>query len=117
MRSLLLIALLSFGGVACTSRGETSSVDHHEDRPLCMDEAIRIEDQAQKEVRNGHRRVKVEKKGEHYDRAIELLREARNLYEAELLTNKGTPERHRNIEAEIDRLEDEIYRLQVDRPQ
>lgn len=116
MRSLLLIALLSLGGVACTSP-QGSSVAHHEDRPLCMDEAVRIEDQAQKEVRNGHRRVKVEKKAEHYDRAIELLRAARNLYEAELLSGKGTPERDRNIKAELERLEDEIFRLQVDRPQ
>ena len=116
MRSLLLIALLCFGGVACTTP-QGSNVAHHEDRPRCMDEAVRIEDQAHMEVRNGHRRVKVETQAEHYDRAIALLREARNLYEAELLSGKGTPERDRNIHAELERLEDEIVRLQVDRPQ
>lgn len=116
MRRMLLIAALCWGGVACTTPA-ASNVEHHEDRPRCMDEAIRLEDQAHEEIRAGHRRVKKEKKAEHYDRGKDLLRQARDLYAQELLTKGIAPERERNCQLELDRLEDELYRLQLDRPQ
>ena len=115
MRSLLLIASLSLFSVACTSSGG-SAVEHHADRPACMDAATELEDQAHKEVRLGVNRLKKEKRAMHYDLAMGYPRDARQLYEDELLAGKGTPESQRAAKIQIERLSDEIQRLHDEKP-
>ncbi|MBL4846109.1 MAG: hypothetical protein JKY65_11325 [Planctomycetes bacterium] len=116
MRSLFLIAILALVSVGCTSTGG-ADVEHHPDRPACMDDAIRLEDAAHKEVRLGVNRLTKEKKAMHYDKAMAFLREARQLYEDELLAATGTPEAQRNASSEIDRLDASIRRLSDEQPQ
>lgn len=115
MRSLLLIASLSLFSVACTS-GNKNPVAHHPDRPDCMDSAIELEDMAHKEVRLGVNRLKKEKRAMHYDLAMGYLRDARQLYEDEVLAGKGTPESQRSANMQIERLSNEIQRLHDEKP-
>lgn len=115
MRSLFLIACLSLFSVACTSNGG-AQVEHHPDRPACMDAATELEDKAHKEVRLGVNRLKKEKRAMHYDLAMGYLRDARQLYEDELLSGKGTPESRRSAEIQIERINEDIQRLHDEKP-
>lgn len=88
----------------------------NEDRPRCFVEARRLEDDATKEVALGNTTRDQKKRIELYDHAIELMRQARRLYEDELLKDPGTPERERSLRGEIERLDDEIERIHQERP-
>ena len=116
VRSLFLILALAVFSPGCTSTTK-QHVEHHPDRPACMDAALELEDEAHKEVRLGVNRLHKEETAMHYDKALGLLRDARQLYEDELIAATGTPEAQRNAQGEIDRLDASIRRLSDEKPQ
>ena len=56
------------------------------------------------------------KKREYFERALDYLRQARQLFEDELVETPRPSERQRNLELEIARLDAKIERTHRDRP-
>lgn len=119
LRSVLLAALLlaipmTFAGCASDNGGREHL--ENEDLPESFHRARELENQAFEQVEKGNRRRHAGKRRQHFDSAIALLRQARDLYENELIENKGTVERRNTMEREMDRLSDEIAKLHKARP-
>jgi hypothetical protein len=113
----LLLAPVALTG--CFSTQDTANPHLvNEDVPTSLRRAQALEEQALDKVSAGNRRRNTGKRRALFNHAISLLREARLCYEEELLRDggKATPERHRNIEAEIKRISDHIALLHKDRP-
>lgn len=118
MRSLLcsFLFLAPLGALGCATSEPPPARPANEDQPRAFSEARRLEDQAIKSVKSAHQTRDVVKRQEFYDLALAQLRDARKLYEDELIRDPGTPERRRAIEAEMDRLSERIRRLHEERP-
>ena len=114
---IVLVAPLLLSGCAAQEDRERGRLMEHEDAPKSMQRARFYEEKALEQVRAGNSTKKPGKRKELYDDALDLFRQARQLYEDELLRDQNaTPERKRNLRAEIDRLSDVIDQIHKDRP-
>ena len=118
MRSLLcsLLFLAPLGALGCATSEPPPARPANEDQPRALEQARQLEDQAINSVKSAHQTRDVTKRQEFYDIALGQLRSARKLYEDELISDPGTPERKRAIEAEMDRLSERIRRIHEERP-
>ncbi|MDC3379316.1 hypothetical protein OAX78_03440, partial [Planctomycetota bacterium] len=98
------------GCVAQEDRQIGRTIDH-EDAPRSLQNARQFEELGIDAVANARNTDDTRRKREYYDEALVNYREARQLYENELLDDRGTPEKQENLRAEIDRLSDEIERI------
>lgn len=114
LATAVLLGSLGLSGCTATRSGDPRF--EHEDVPESFERAQSIENEALKLVSNGNRTRHPGRRREFFSRAIHLLQEARQLYEDELVEKKGTPERQRTIEVEMDRISDQIAKLHKDRP-
>lgn len=117
MTRLLLIALLVLPASLLGLAGCASTADdgrqtlNHPDVPKCRKRAQAIEKQALKEIRQGNQRVDQYKRKEHFNRAMGLLRDARQLNEDELISDPGSDVKSKNLRREITRLSNRIEEL------
>ncbi len=111
-----LFFAVPFALLGCTS--PTTGTEHldNEDLPEAFERARELENLANAQIAKGNGRKHPHKRREHFNHALHLLREARDLFEQEALENKGTPERQKTIEREMDRLSDQIEQLHKIRP-
>ena len=119
MRTLLLLFVLGSAALTgCTSTGgnDADARLRHADVPKCREQAKAMEDQAIKEVRKGNRRIDERKRLEHYERAIRQLQDARRLYDEELTSDPGSPDKQHAIQAEVKRLDSRIAELNRTKP-
>ena len=115
--ALALGAAWSAALVGCASNtpSHPGRMDH-EDIPDAYVRAQRLEEDATDALSKAHEKTTIPRKQEFYDRALDRLREARLLYEAELIRDPGPPEKRKILEGEINRLSDRIAELHSQRP-
>ena len=113
MKPTVLLGALALSGCA-SGRGDPRW--ENEDVPESFLRAQDMENEALKLVSNANKTRHSGRRREFFSRAIYMLQEARQLYENELVGNKGTHELQRTIEREMDRISDDIARLHADRP-
>ncbi|RMG15219.1 MAG: hypothetical protein D6731_08800 [Planctomycetota bacterium] len=115
--SFLLMAWLCWSVPGCASRAHT--LDRRpdlEDAPRCYAEAQELEARALTLIDRANRYRDERRRREHLDRALELLREARQLYEDELVAGPEGELQRTTCEQELERLSDRIAGLVRERP-
>lgn len=112
---LIAPAALAGGLTGCASDGASARFEN-EDVPKNFVRVRQMEDYALEMVERGNQTRHPARRGEYFDRAINALREARLLYEDELIEEPGTPARQATIEREMERLSDHIARIHKERP-
>jgi hypothetical protein len=116
-RNAAIVSLLTaFALSGCAAPENKDPRFDHVDVPDSFLHARDLENEALKLVADGNRIRHTRRRREHLSRAISLLKDARQLYEDELVENGGNPERQRTIEAEMDRISDHIERVHRERP-
>lgn len=110
----VLLGAVGLSGCASNQSGDLRF--EHEDVPDSFLRAREFENESLKLVASGNRTRHTGRRREFFNRAISLLREARQLYEDELVYRKSNDERQRTIEFEMDRISDRIAALYKDRP-
>jgi hypothetical protein len=115
---LLAAALSTLVGGGCVSSGTQSDHVSNDDVPRSYHRARFLEDRGLEAVdEGGDATKKPSRRRERYDDAIQFFKEARQLYEDELLSDPGAPpERRRNVELEIERLDGMILRTHKAKP-
>ena len=117
MRTLALTLSLSLAPCLAGCATNTAPTEEfHEDTPSSYAKAQYLEEQAIKNERAANDTADTGKRREKLGLAMDQLRDARLLYENELIAGEGTPELQRNLEREISRLDARIDQLRLDRP-
>lgn len=115
---LAAAALSTLVAAGCASSGTQSHHVSNDDVPRSYQRARFLEDRGLEAVDEaGDATRKPSQRRERYDDAIQFFKEARQLYEDELLSDPDAPpERRRNVELEIDRLDGMILRTHKAKP-
>jgi hypothetical protein len=102
----------------CVSSGTQSDHVQNDDVPRAYHRARFLEDRGLEAVDEASDATrKPSQRRERYDDAIQFFKEARQLYEDELLSDQAAPpERRRNVEREIERLDGMIMRTHKAKP-
>lgn len=111
-------ALSTLVGGGCVSSGTQSDHVANDDVPRAYHRARFLEDRGLEAVDEGSDATRPpSRRRERYDDAIQFFKEARQLYEDELLNDTGAPpERRRNVELEVERLDGMILRTHKAKP-
>jgi hypothetical protein len=110
----LVLAVVA-GPVGCASSSSGRVLDH-EDMPRNFERVREMEDYALSLVERANRTRHPGRRRDLMTRALEHLKEARQLYEDELVEEPATPARQATIEQEMERLSDHIERIHKERP-
>lgn len=116
---LVLSGALSLGVAACVAEDDRQIGREmtHDDVPRCYQRARFLEERGLEALDEGSAADKPSRRRELYDEAIRYFRDARALYEEELISSPSAPpERRRNAELEIQRLDDMIARTHKAKP-
>jgi hypothetical protein len=114
---VLALVLGAFAPAGCASNEPYGRELTHDDVPRCYEQARDLEHRGLEAVEAGSKRGDAEGRREYYERAIGYFKGARELYERELLQSaEAPPERRRNCELEIERLDDLIRTTHKNRP-
>ena len=117
LHHLVLAGVLAVASPACTSNRPYGREMNHEDAPRCYEPARDLERRGIEAVEHGAARGDTEGRRDYYTRAIDYFRDARALFEEELLKDpEAPPERRANCEREIERLDELIRKTAKDRP-
>jgi hypothetical protein len=118
------LACLAIFGALVLGPGCASQDDHTvgrpmegEDTPRCYQRARFLEERGIEAFDKGSETQDLDRRKLKYDEALSYFRQARTLYEEELLSDAtATPERRATCEREIDRLDTLIQRTHRARP-
>lgn len=116
---LLLAGALSAGITGCVAQDDRQIGREmaHDDVPRCYQQARFLEERGLEALDEGSATDKKSRRRELYDEAIRYFKDARQLYEEELVSAPDAPpERRRNAEREIERLDGMIARTHKAKP-
>ncbi len=117
--SLVLAGALSAGSAGCIAQDDRQIGREmaNDDTPRCYQQARFLEERGLEAFEEGSAVEKKSRRRELYDDAIRYFKDARQLYEDELVTAPDAPpERRRNAEREIERLDGLIMRTHKAKP-
>ncbi len=116
---LVLAGALAAGITGCVAEDDRQigREMENEDVPRCYQQARFLEERGLEALDEGSAVDKKSRRRELYDDAIRYFRDARQLYEDELIAApEAPPERRRNAEREIERLDGMIMRTHKAKP-
>ncbi|MBI3726693.1 hypothetical protein HY251_22430 [bacterium] len=122
LRAVLVLLLLTPAG--CVSAPPAPVLAATDEKPRCTEDALWLEGLANKELARAYRADERTIRRKYFDRAMNRLRDARALYDAELeaLESDATKERQvpigrrEALELEINRLSRQMLSVVKDRP-
>lgn len=112
---ILGASALCLGGCAAP-QGEYDKRLDQADWPRTFRQARHWEEFAHDAIRAARASHLPRKQAEKIDEAIFYYHRARSLFEEELIAGEGPPERRRNLEMQIDRIDGLIYDIHTMRP-